>query len=327
VGVAASRLHLWRQRTPEGRKIMTMHRQRTPLFASTSSHPGFVPMQLNSHGSCQRTVVAPFQSEVIASGLSSATGTTQTVAVPLAALSSCYMAFPGKWTPQSLLAAWSLPALAQPHGHGDGSPRRPAASPHVVNKQSCYDGICSEGQQKMTSKVSRLSSQASTVANPVCTPESPKLQQMQAPFAPPQEGSQALTAASTGCTPRDVVHDLTMDFGGTCRGLPEKTADLVRRFASEASTDVPDFRCSSKASLESADAVHLHKGSLRLHNQFLAEQLQLQQKMVQLLLKQLEKEQERRHSLEDALLESCSCSCPCCTTDKRPLTCDSGAGQ
>jgi len=50
--------------------------------------------------------------------------------------------------------------------------------------------------------------------------------------------------------------------------------------------------------------LHLHSDALRLNNQFLAEQLQHQQKMVRLLLKQLEKEEERRHSLEDALLES-----------------------
>jgi len=119
--------------------------------------------------------------------------------------------------------------------------------------------------------------------------------------------------ASTVRMPREVVHDLSMDLGGTCRGSSEKLTDLV-------------CCCSPKVLTQGPDAMHRYKDSLRLNNQS-AEQLQRLQQMVQLLMRQLEKEQERRHSLEDALLESCSCFCACCTTGKCQLPCDSGPGH
>jgi len=176
-------------------------------------------------------------------------------------------------------------------------------------------------------KVSCLNSQASTVASTVCMlessklqqlqalfacPESPKLQQPQTPFACPH-GSQASTDTDTVCSARDVIHmarDVVhfLNMTSTCRGSSEKITD-------------------PKTSTEGSDAMHLHKDSPRLNDQSHAEQLQRQQKMVKLLMKQIEKEQERCHSLEDALLEHCSCVCPCRTTGKCQLKSDSGPGH
>jgi len=103
--------------------------------------------------------------------------------------------------------------------------------------------------------------------------------------------SRASTTASTICSPTVVFRDVRMDL---------ETQPLVA--VSQQTTDSVS-RCSSEASTEDPDALHLHTDSLRIHNKFLALQLQQQQKMVKLLLKQLEKEQERRHRMEDALLE------------------------
>jgi len=111
---------------------------------------------------------------------------------------------------------------------------------------------------------------------------------------------------------------LSMDFNGTCMGSSGEVT------AAKVSTELPDSCGSSEALTEGPYAVHLHKNSLHPNNQFVAEQLQHQQKMVKLLMKQLHKEQGRCHSLEDALLESFSSVCPCC---KCQLTCDSGPGH
>merc|ERR1711956_50569 len=119
-----------------------------------------------------------------------------------------------------------------------------------------------------------------------------------------------LTTAGPDCTAQVLVHDLSMN--------------LVRSSQTKMHS----------VSTECPDAEHEHKDSLSLHNQFLEQQLrkaigqlQHQQKMVQLLLKQLGKERERRHSMEDALVESRSCLCPCCTTAQGQLTFDSGPGH
>jgi len=170
-----------------------------------------------------------------------------------------------------------------------------SSDPGVVHLQQNCKELCT----RTVRQVSCVSSEASIATSTVCTPETPKLQQLQAPFARPESlklqqlcppSSQASTAASTVCTPRGVVYDLNMDLDGACRGSSEKITDLV-------------CRCSPKASTDGPDAVHLHKDAMHL-NKFLVKQLQRQQRMNQLLMRQLKKEQERCHSLEDALLES-----------------------
>jgi len=102
--------------------------------------------------------------------------------------------------------------------------------------------------------------------------------------------STASTAASTVCTSRD--------FDSTSR----------------TSSYSPS---SSRVLMEGLGAAQRENDSLRLQNQHLARklhkvtsQLQHQQKMVQLLMNKLEREQERCHIMEDGLLESCSCLGP-----------------
>mmetsp|Transcript_114148 Transcript_114148/g.227150 ORF Transcript_114148/g.227150 Transcript_114148/m.227150 type:complete len:215 (+) Transcript_114148:37-681(+) len=98
--------------------------------------------------------------------------------------------------------------------------------------------------------------------------------------------------------------DLSMDSSGAYGGTSLRMTDSVSC-------------CSEDVSTEGQGFVHPHNASLYFHNQVLAlqlrkatSQLQHQQKMVQRLLKHLQKEQQRRHIVEAALLENCSCLGP-----------------
>lgn len=241
------------------------------MRAVDSGHPGVQPVQQNYRALCKRTEVAPVQRKALPPGFTTAPGTADAARLAPAAFQ---MTLHDNSPPRALMFACSLSVSPRPHGQRDASPCRRATSPLVVREQSLDDSICTGGQQKMTSRVSRCSSKVST-------------------------------AASTVCSPRVVVRDLRMDLVGTCNGSSQRVTDPVSRCSLVS-------RCSSQASTEDPDAVNPRTDSLRLHNQFLelqlhkaTRQLQHQQKVVQLLMKQLGKEQETRHRLEDALFERC----------------------
>merc|ERR1719362_1955626 len=101
----------------------------------------------------------------------------------------------------------------------------------------------------------------------------------------------------------------------------------ISKASTAASVDLSDTSNGSpKASMESPD-MHLHNDSLCPQNQFLRKrlhkatcQLHHQQKMVSLLMKEVEKEQERCYNMENALLESCSCLGHCCQEAQFPVS-------
>jgi len=170
--------------------------------------------------------------------------------------------------------------------HRQRTPLYSLSSSHVgvVAMQNNFKGLCT----KTAHSASHLSSLASMAASTLCAPES---QQRQTLFARPESSK--------------LQQLQTMSAHLESLKLQQPQAPIARSQGSQASPKVgPVCRC-----------------------KFLSKQLQHQQKMVQLLMQQLRKEQERFHSLEDALLESRSCLCPCITTGKSQLTSDSGPGH
>jgi len=105
---------------------------------------------------------------------------------------------------------------------------------------------------------------------------------------------------------------MALHSNGTCSRVQQKTCSFQASTTTSISgTPESHLRSSSKVSTEVQNqllALQLHKVTLQLRHQ---------QKMAQLLMKQVQKEQDRFHSMEDALLESCLYLGPCCTPIKR----------
>jgi len=303
-----------------GREILRMHGQRTPWCRRAAIG------QPNYKGVSKRTVAAHVQSEaLLPSGFNLSPETAGAPRFPklqeLQAMSACPESprFP---RPQMPFAHSGSPKFQQPQARcrlkaAFSAPANTAEGQHRQRRPLCA---------LSSRRVSCVSSQASTAASTVCTPESPHLQKQQAPFVRPEslkqspklqrllqapcarpesprlQQAQAPVACPQGgqaspgtacCTAQDLARDLSAEFGGACTGSSEKAC----------ASSCPVCRCSPNASTEGPDALLQQNATaaLRLNNQFLAEQLQRQQNMVQLLLRQLDKEQARCHSLEDAL--------------------------
>jgi len=289
----------------------TLQGQWTPWRAVDSSYPCIVPVQRNCTELCKRTQVGFTLAPGTPAPRNSSELGQRVQGLPQHRITSA----PGMPTPGHHRRTHVFPpgfALASP-------PKADAARPAPTPVRRAFHGS-SPPWDRSVSASPRPHGHCDASPRRIATSPS-VVHEQSLDGGVCGEGQQKMTHIMSGCNSQDSTAAssvcLSRDFSDTSNDSLQKTMNSLSH-------------STSNVSMVSPNVLHLRNDSLRLQNQVLALrlhkatcQLQHQQKMVHLLMKQLQKEQGRRHSMEDALLESCSC----CAAVNHQLTFDSGRGH